>query len=181
MRVRRMSPREPTTFEIRPATAADVPEVARLLGDLGYQIDAAVLDERFLGFHAAGEVALVAARRPGGAEAAPSLLGLATLHRTPVLHRAGPVGRVTSLVVDERARGQGIGRALMHEAERWATERGCVLLEVTSNRRRTDAHAFYERLGYEATSFRFARALAGDAANGRSTHETAHDSRTGTR
>ena len=30
-------------------------------------------------------------------------------------------------------------------------------LEVTSNRARTDAHAFYERLGYVATSFRFAK------------------------
>ena len=177
-----MSHRETTDFEIRPATASDVPELARLLGLLGYQVDPSVLGERFHGFHAAGEVALVAARRPSGADDAPSLLGLATLHRTPVLHRAGPVGRVTSLVIDERARGQGIGRALMQEAERWATERGCVLLEVTSNRRRTEAHAFYERLGYEGTSFRFARALPGDAASGHpASPESAHAPRSASR
>ena len=80
--------------------------------------------------------------------------------RPEQLVTARQVHGVTALVVAEAARGQGIGRALMAAAETWAVERGCVLLEVTSNRRRVDAHAFYERLGYEATSFRFAKALS---------------------
>jgi GNAT superfamily N-acetyltransferase len=74
-----------------------------------------------------------------------------------VLHRAGPVGRVTALVVEASSRGCGIGRALMEAAERWTAEQGCVLIEVTSNQRRVDAHRFYEKLGYERTSFRFSR------------------------
>ena len=76
-----------------------------------------------------------------------------------MLHRSGPVGRLTALVVDERARGRGVGRALIDAAEGILIERGCVLIEVTSNKRRTDAHAFYERLGYTATSFRFAKPI----------------------
>jgi len=94
-------------------------------------------------------------RRAGGGSE--SLLGVLTLHITPVLHRAGPVGRLTMLVVDESARGEGIGRALVTAAEAYFAERGCALVEVTSNKRRTDAHAFYERLGYQGTSERFAK------------------------
>jgi len=141
-------------FSIRFALASDVPELVRLFGELGYEIPADVLAERLAAFDRAGERALVAADDSSSGR----LLGVATLHATPVLHRAGPVGRVTALVVDASLRGCGIGRALMAAAEEWAAAQGCVLLEVTSNQRRVDAHKFYEGLGYERTSFRFARA-----------------------
>lgn len=140
-------------YGIRFARASDVPELVRLFGELGYAIEPDVFAERWAAFDTAGQQALVAEDDscPG------QLFGVATLHATPVLHRTGPVGRVTALVVDTRVRGRGIGRALMEASERWAAERGCVLLEVTSNQRRVDAHTFYEGLGYERTSFRFAR------------------------
>ena len=67
---------------------------------------------------------------------------------------------MTALVVDERARGRGVGRALVDASVGWARSRGCVLLEVTSNRRRSDAHAFYEHLGFERSSYRFAKPLS---------------------
>lgn len=140
-------------FSIRFARTSDVPELSRLLGELGYDIPSDVLAKRFEAFNAAGEQALVAADD----QSPTRLLGVATLHATPVLHRAGSVGRVTALVVDANLRGRGIGRALMEAAEQWAAERECVLIEVTSNQRRVDAHKFYEGLGYERTSYRFAR------------------------
>jgi GNAT superfamily N-acetyltransferase len=141
-------------FTIRFAQASDVREMARLFGQLGYDIPVDTLARRLEGFHQAGDTALVAED-----DATPGrLLGTATLHVTPVLHRAGPVGRVSALVVDADVRGRGVGRAMMAAAEHWAAERGCILMEVTSNQRRVDAHRFYEGLGYERTSFRFARA-----------------------
>jgi len=140
-------------ISIRAARASDLPELVRLFGELGYEIQPDVLAGRLLAYERAGEKALVAA----DASSTGRLLGVATLHATPVLHRAGPVGRVTALVVDASVRGRGIGRALMERAEQWAAEQGCVLIEVTSNQRRVDAHKFYEGLGYERTSFRFAR------------------------
>jgi GNAT superfamily N-acetyltransferase len=142
---------------VRGMVAADAPEVARLLATLGYEWPVDVLAARINAFLASGEYALVATRLTAG-PAAP-LLGVVTLHVTPVLHRAGPVGRFTALVVDESARGQGVGRALVSAAEAHLAARGCVLIEVTSNQRRTDAHAFYTKVGYTATSFRFAKTL----------------------
>jgi len=63
-------------------------------------------------------------------------------------------------VVDVPVRGRGVGRALVSAAEEVLAGEGCGLLEITSNVRRADAHAFYERLGYERTSFRFAKVVA---------------------
>jgi GNAT superfamily N-acetyltransferase len=137
-------------MKVRDLDAADIPHLLPLLDELGYPVDAATLSARFERFTDQGEKALVA-ERDG------RIIGLLTLHITPVLHRPGSVGRVTTLVVERKAHGQGVGRALMDEAERRLWDAGCVLIEVTSNRKRTDAHAFYEKLGYEKTSYRFGK------------------------
>ena len=143
---------------VRDVIVADAPEVARLLEVLGYRWKVADVSARVSAFLASGERGLVASRSAAGT--AGPLLGIATLHITPVLHRAGPVGRLTALVVDESARGQGVGRKLVSAAEVFFAGRGCVLIEVTSNNRLTAAHAFYERLGYTATSLRFRKPLS---------------------
>ena len=76
---------------VRDATEADLPPMQTLLGELGYVVDVQTLHRRFRAFSRAGEQALVA-ERDG------HVIGLATLHITPVLHRAGAVGRVTAMV-----------------------------------------------------------------------------------
>jgi len=143
---------------VRDVLAGDAPEVSRLLAMLGHSTPSDIDEERLAAYLARGERVLVASR--SRAEPPTPLLGVVTVHVTPVLHRVGPVGRVTALVVDEAARGQGIGRALVAAAETLLAERGCVLIEVTSNKTRVDAHAFYESIGYTATSLRFAKTNA---------------------
>jgi len=138
---------------IRQATEDDAPELARLLTALGHATDPAELRDRWQSWCEEGNVALVGTRPDG------SLTGVATLHRTWVLHRPRPLGRITALMVDEPDRGRGIGRALVAGAEKWFTEAGCGLLEITSNARRLDAHRFYLHLGYEQTSARFMKKL----------------------
>jgi GNAT superfamily N-acetyltransferase len=46
-------------------------------------------------------------------------------------------------------RGRGVGTHLMATIEDQARRRGATRIQLTSDRRRDDAHRFYERLGYE--------------------------------
>jgi GNAT superfamily N-acetyltransferase len=55
---------------------------------------------------------------------------------------------IGGLVVGESHRGQGVGQLLMQQAEEWARARGCRAVYLRTNVIRTDAHRFYERLGY---------------------------------
>ncbi|MFJ7586323.1 GNAT family N-acetyltransferase [Streptomyces sp. NPDC097617] len=45
-------------------------------------------------------------------------------------------------------RGGGLGAELVRLAAERARERGCGLIQLTSSKRRTAAHRFYERLGF---------------------------------
>ena len=136
---------------IRQATVEDADEIARLFTLLGHPATADSVRERWHSWEAEGNSALVVVRDE------PALAGVATLHRTRVLHRPRPVGPLTGVVIDEDLRGQGIGRALIATAEQRLKQEGCGMVEVTSNMTRDRAHAFYERLGYTRTSFRFAK------------------------
>ena len=141
-----------SSLTIREATVADANLVCNLLTELGYPWPASIMAERLEAFTRAGEIALLAF-------AGDRALGLVTTHVTPVLHRPTGVGRITAMVVTESARGRQVGRALVDEAERRLAASGCALVEVTSNQSRVPAHAFYERLGYEKTSYRFKKSI----------------------
>uniref|UniRef100_UPI000D1ACAA8 GNAT family N-acetyltransferase n=1 Tax=Streptomyces sp. NRRL B-24572 TaxID=1962156 RepID=UPI000D1ACAA8 len=56
-------------------------------------------------------------------------------------------------------RGCGLGRELMERAVARAKERGCALVQLTSNKRRTDAHRFYASLGFARSHDGFKLAL----------------------
>jgi ribosomal protein S18 acetylase RimI-like enzyme len=139
--------------EMREANADDAEQLAKLFALLGAHIGPQAILRNLRTLTEAGESVVVIAR---GKE----LLGACGLYRTVSAHREQPVGRITVLVVADGVRGCGLGRQLVEEAERRFAELGCELLEVTSNDRLTEAHAFYRHLGYERTSMRFAKPLA---------------------
>jgi GNAT superfamily N-acetyltransferase len=56
-------------------------------------------------------------------------------------------------------RGGGIGRAMMAWSLARARERGCGLAQLTTDKRRTDAHRFYASLGFAASHEGFKLAL----------------------
>jgi GNAT superfamily N-acetyltransferase len=78
--------------------------------------------------------------------------GMACLIIVPNLSHVGrPYAMIEDVVVDAGVRGRGIGDALTQRAIEMAKEAGCYKLSLTSNVARTDAHRFYERLGFKAT------------------------------
>jgi GNAT superfamily N-acetyltransferase len=87
------------------------------------------------------------------------VVGVATVHTLPSIHAEREVAWLTTLVVAREVRQRGTGRALVAAAERWAREQGCQRLSVTTGLHRADAHAFYDRLGYEQTGHRYSKPL----------------------
>ncbi|WP_420000222.1 GNAT family N-acetyltransferase [Streptomyces boninensis] len=144
-------------MRVRPARSADAEVVNELLGQLGYpQHDRAALAARIQAwFDDPVSAAYIA-------ETDDESLGVIAVHVCPFFERQGAWGRITALVVSDRARGHGVGSRLVEAAEHFAAGQGCVRMEVTSNDRRPDAHRFYERRGYTGqagASSRFLRDL----------------------
>jgi ribosomal protein S18 acetylase RimI-like enzyme len=140
-------------LSVREAMPRDAEAISALLGELGFPTAAADIRRRLPRLRKAGEPPLVAVED--------EVIGCLTWHVTPVLHRPAPVGRVTMMVVAEKARRRGVGAALLEAAEARLAAAGCGLVEVTSNIELGGAHAFYRAQGYERTSYRFAKRLKG--------------------
>ena len=146
-------------MEIRSARKGDAPEIAALVDQLGYAVTAEEVAERLGLMEASGQAVLVA-------ELDGRVVGCLSTSTMTVLHRPAPVGRISMMVVAESLRGRGIGAELVAAAERRLAAKGCQLVEVTSNLKRTDAHRFWERIGYERTSARFAKDVRSRGENG---------------
>ena len=143
-----MSPK----LTIREAVAADAPQLTRLIVELGHAIDETNVRRNLDILLAGGMLPLVAVRED-------DIVGMCGLSAMVTVHRDAPVGRISVMIVGEADRGRGIGALLVAEAEKRLSARGCRIVEVTSNMRRERAHRFYEKLGYERTSFRFMKLL----------------------
>ncbi|HMB55612.1 MAG TPA: GNAT family N-acetyltransferase [Arenimonas sp.] len=87
---------------------------------------------------------------------------IATLQLTfiPGLSRGGMRRALVEAVrVRSDLRGLGIGEQLMQAAMESARERGCGVIQLTTDLRRIAAHRFYARLGFEASHAGMKRAL----------------------
>jgi GNAT superfamily N-acetyltransferase len=140
---------------MRVATRADVPAILALLDDdeisrsRGYPVpeDAdAALWRAFDAIDADPRNELIVADADG------TVVGTCQLTFTPSLSRGG-AERMTieSVRVSRELRGHGIGRAMMRWALDRARERGCRVAQLTTDKRRVDAHRFYESLGFTAS------------------------------
>ena len=139
----------------RRARRADVPDIVRLLADddLGAsreQRDGVVAESYWRAFEAIdadpGEMLIVAetddARVVG-------TLQLSFI--TYMTFEGGTRGQIEGVRVDSSFRGEGVGQRMLAYAIDRCRQRGCHLVQLTTNKVRTDAHRFYERLGFEAS------------------------------
>ena len=143
-------PKPPKIREAKPADSARLVEMIR--GDLGHEVSEKEVRKNLAALKKAGETPLVATLDK-------KVVGMIGLHRMVTVHRPAPVGRIPALVVAKEAQGHGLGRMLVDAAEQWCRKKGCQIIEVTSNDRRAQAHAFYRHMGYERTSIRFFKKL----------------------
>jgi len=130
-----------TVERVREATDELLEALARLLPQLSPssaapardEVAAAVSDER---------TALLVARDDDG-----RIVGALTLatYRTLGAH----VGWIEDVVVDEAARGAGVGAALTEEAQRLAAEWRVDHVNLTSRASREAANRLYRRVGFE--------------------------------
>lgn len=94
------------------------------------------------------------------AELGGTIVGTYQLTFVPtIVHRGRLRAMIESVHVLSRLRGHGIGQALMVHAVETARAAGVGIVQLTSNKRRLDAHRFYERLGFEKSHEGFKLAL----------------------
>ena len=86
------------------------------------------------------------------AERAGEVVGYMQISLIPGLSRKGAWrGQLESVRVAGPLRGTGIGTAFFQWAIALCRARGCALVQLTTDKRRTEALRFYERLGFEAS------------------------------
>ena len=138
----------------RAAEHTDVPNIVRMLADdpLGAtreQCDDPLPPSYYKAFEAIDadpNNELVVACKSG------DVVGMFQLTFIPYLtYRGGWRALIEGVRVDTSARAQGVGRRMFEWAIARAKERGCHVVQLTTDRTRPDAKRFYESLGFSAT------------------------------
>ncbi|MGY1499256.1 N-acetyltransferase family protein [Streptomyces sp. QTS52] len=136
-------------LEIRPAATKDVPAIVGMLADdpLGAQRESPDDLTPYLTalarLTADPNQRLVVAVREG------RVVGTLQLTIVPGLSRKGATRSIIEGVrVHSAERGSGLGGELIEWAINTSRRENCQLVQLTSDVTRTDAHRFYERLGF---------------------------------
>ncbi len=142
----------------REAACADVPDLMALLEDgwigLTTAPDLAAMQAAFDAMQAAGNT------RAYVGEAAGEIVATYQLSILTGFSLTAPTRAMIEAVrVRGDLRGQGIGAALMEDAEARAQAAGARMMQLTSNASRKDAHRFYQQLGYEQSHAGFKKVL----------------------
>jgi GNAT superfamily N-acetyltransferase len=127
---------------VRNADAADADRLAALSLELGYPVEVEAIRRRLRRLLKNEEHLILVAESPTD-----GIVGWIHAARQDVLE-AGRFCEILGLVVASGQRGQGVGRHLVEQVEKWANERDLPHMSVRSNVARPDSHPFYERIGY---------------------------------
>lgn len=77
-----------------------------------------------------------------------NIIGFISCIGQPLLHHEGWVYEIQELVISKAFQRGGFGRALIEHVRNEVSTRGGVSLEVTTNKRRKNAHVFYQSVGF---------------------------------
>ncbi|NYE96490.1 GNAT superfamily N-acetyltransferase [Psychromicrobium silvestre] len=138
----------PSGVSFRRATAADVPRIVQILiaDQLGVSREGGDLAPYLAAFEAIdGDPAqlLVVGEQHG------EVVATFQLSFIPGLARRGSLrAQLEAVRVADSLRGSGIGTQMVEWAIAESRRRGCSLVQLTTDKRRTAAHRFYQRLGF---------------------------------
>ena len=141
-------------LNFRPATTADLPGIVAMLADdeLGRQReDSSIpLNQKYADSFAAIDSdvnQILAVVEESGA-----LVGCLQITFIPGLSRLGMWrGQIESVRIAAGHRGEGLGRKMFEWAISECRNRGCGLVQLTTDKSRADASKFYASLGFKAS------------------------------
>ncbi|SDK81381.1 GNAT family N-acetyltransferase [Streptomyces indicus] len=143
-------------LEIRPASAEDIPAIVAMLADdpLGARRESP--DDLTPYRSAFDRLASDPNQHLMVAVRGEQVVGTLQLTVIPGLSRRGATRSVIEGVrIHSDERGSGLGTRLIEWAVDESRRQGCQLVQLTSDATRTDAHRFYERLGFEPSHVGF--------------------------
>ena len=146
------------TFRLRHAERTDLPDILRLLADdqLGSSREdtsyLAPYEEAFAAIDADPAHLLLAGELAPLDGSGTRLVATFQLSFLPGLSRRGSWrAQLEAVRVGSELRGRAVGAAMVEWAIDESRRRGCSLMQLTTDKSRTAAHRFYERLGFVAS------------------------------
>lgn len=146
---------DPKDIEIgvRPAETADATALADLMTQLGYPTRASEMEMRMEAIFADRNYATFVAVSEG------KVCGMIGTRISYSYEHNNPGGAIVALIVSDKMRGRGVGHALIAAAENELARRNIRRVAVYTHFRRTEAHEFYEKVGYTKNGFRLVKEL----------------------
>ncbi len=141
----------------RTATRTDLAAIVALLADdpLGREREAAgaspaAVDARYVA--AFDAIAADANQQLVVVTEGDTVVGTLQLSFIPGIARQGAWrGQIEAVRIAAQRRDAGLGQRMFEWAIARCRERGCTLVQLTTDKRRPDAHRFYEKLGFVAS------------------------------
>ena len=141
-------------IKIRKVEMGDADAVRDISAEgLGYRCDLALVQKKIAGLNEAREAVFVA-------ETDGDVIGYIHVERYDVLYFE-TMANILGLSVFKAYHKMGVGKALLFEAEDWTRQNNIKMMRLNSGMNCTDAHGFYEHLGYvsEKDQKRFVKPL----------------------
>ena len=136
---------------IRQATPSDIPSILSLYAELHLADGAIPLEMAESSFSQAmqsGVIYFVAVEDE-------KIIGSLYIAIIPnITKQCASIGFIENVVVAEKYRRKGIGKSLIEAAVQTAKDKGCYKVILSSNIKRTEAHKFYESIGFDGNSKR---------------------------
>ncbi|MGP4041944.1 GNAT family N-acetyltransferase [Gracilibacillus sp. D59] len=136
---------------IRDFNMSDVPQIIPLMKQLGYPTTEDQFQQRMLNIHTLPNYQTFVAEEQN------EIVGMLGLSLQQFYEYDEIFVQVGAFIVDEKFRGKGIGKQLLHTCEKWAKKQSARKILINSGNReeRENSHQLYAVRGYEAKSIGF--------------------------